>query len=106
LPELKVRDAGREAGFEIAFGGDLSFQELELAIAPESAAWVIEVSCDAETRHLRVSVAPTAAMLVEFANAEPFQLKCKLPTNGPVVGFQARIFQRQHVAWPRPCGRI
>jgi signal transduction histidine kinase len=106
LPTLQVRDARREAGFEIVFGGDLSLQELELAAAAESAAWLIEISCDATARTISMSIVPTKAMLADFANAEAFQIKRKLPADSPVVGFQARIFQRQHVAWPRALAGI
>jgi signal transduction histidine kinase len=101
LPEIKVRDARREAGFEISFAGDLSLQELELAAAPESAHWVIEVACDAETRTLNILVAPTKLGLAETPNAEAFRLRRKLPESSPVVGFQARIFQRYSIAWPK-----
>jgi signal transduction histidine kinase len=101
LPELKVRDARREAGFEIAFAGELSLQELELAATPESASWLIEVACDLESRTLTILVAPTKTGLVETPNAESFRLRRKLPDNIQPVGFQARIFQRQNVAWPK-----
>lgn len=101
LSELRVRDARREAGFEISFAGELSLQELELAATPESASWVIEVSCDAESRWLKILVAPTRTYLAEFSNAESFQLRRRIPAESPIAGFQARIFQRQNVAWPK-----
>jgi signal transduction histidine kinase len=101
LSELRVRDARREAGFEISFAGDLSLQELELAATPESASWVMEISCDEDSRGLKILVAPTKAYLTEFSNAEPFQLRRRIPAESPIAGFQARIFQRQNVAWPK-----
>lgn len=102
LPEVKVRDARRETGFDISFAGDLSLQEVELAATPESAHWIIEVNCDAENRILNILVAPTKAGLVEAPIAEAFRLRRKLPDSDPIVGFQARIFQRQYTAWPKP----
>jgi signal transduction histidine kinase len=101
LSELKVRDARREAGFEIAFAGELSLQELELAATPESANWIIEVSCELESRTLRILVAPTKRMLSEFPTADSFLLKRKLAPSMPIVGFQARIYQRQNTPWPK-----
>jgi signal transduction histidine kinase len=101
LPNLKIRDARREIGFEISFSGDLSLRELELAATPESAHWVIEVNCDADTRALTILVAPTKTGLAETANAEAFRLRRTLGQDQPIVGFQARIFQRQYTAWPK-----
>lgn len=101
LTELKVRDARREKGFEISFAGDLSVQELELAATPESAHWVMELDCNAETRYLTILVAPTKTGIAETPNAESFKLRKKLPNSSIVVGFQARIFQRHYGTWPR-----
>ncbi|EJN10759.1 signal transduction histidine kinase [Bradyrhizobium sp. YR681] len=101
LPEITIRDARKEAGFEIVFAGDLSLHELELAAVPQSANWIIEIDCDADARYLTILVAPTKAGLAETPNAEAFKLKKKLPEAMAIVGFQARIFQKQNSAWPR-----
>ncbi|WP_420135046.1 ATP-binding protein [Rhodopseudomonas sp.] len=101
LSELKIRDARREAGFEISFAGELSLQELELAATPESAHWVIELDCDAGTRVLTILVSPTKTGLAETPNAEPFKLRRKLPAASTIVSFQARIFQRHYGTWPK-----
>lgn len=106
LPKVMVRDARREEGFKIEFGGEFLLREPDIAASVESAAWVIEVNCDAEQRTLQISIAPTKATRRDFANAEAFQLKRKLTDKTPLVGFQARIFQRQHTAWPNALAGI
>jgi hypothetical protein len=100
LPVVTIRDAQREAGFSIEFAGEFLLREPDIAGSAESAAWVIEIDCDAETRVLRLAVMPTKATRKELPDAEAFQLKRKLDSNAPSIGFQARILQRQHTAWP------
>ncbi|MGY3487946.1 signal transduction histidine kinase [Bradyrhizobium sp. USDA 4011] len=99
---VRVRDAQRDAGFQITFGGEFSLREPELASALESAAWIIEVEYESLTRVLRIAVLPT---LVAFndpkvAKPEPFHLKRKL-RDAPSISFQARIFQRNYASWPK-----
>lgn len=100
LPDVAVRDAQREAGFNIEFAGEFALQEPDIASTVESAAWIIEIDCDSETRVLRIAVVPTKAACKEFPGAEPFYLKRKLEATVPPIGFQARILQRQQTAWP------
>jgi signal transduction histidine kinase len=106
LPVIAVRDAQREAGFKIEFAGEFSLREPDIAGSAESAAWVIEIECDADTRMLRLAVMPTKATRRELPKAEGFQLKRKLDANLPSIGFQARILQRQHTAWPNALAGI
>jgi Histidine kinase-, DNA gyrase B-, and HSP90-like ATPase len=73
LPELRMRDARREAGFAITFAGELTLQELELAATPESASWIIEICCDAQSKTLSILVAPTKTGLAETPNAEALE---------------------------------
>lgn len=100
LPVVNVRDAQREAGFSIEFAGEFLQREPDIPGSIESAAWVIEIDCDAEDRMLKLAVLPTKATRKEFPGAEAFQLKRKLDKDAPSLGFQARILQRQHTAWP------
>jgi len=100
LDTIQVRDAKREAGFEIAFAEDFALSEPDIAAVVETASWVIEILYDAPSRTLKLSVMPTTRMREEFANAEPFELKRKLSGDSPNISFQARIFQRQYTAWP------
>jgi signal transduction histidine kinase len=97
---LQIRDAKKEEKFEIVFAGDLQLQEPDIAAALPSATWVMEVSCDSQTRTLQISVLPTRKTRQEFANAEGFQIKRKLSGNAGNASFQARIFQKQHAPWP------
>lgn len=106
IPNVAMRDARREAGFEIEFKGEFSLREPDIAATADSATWVIEVDCDAENRTLGISVAPTKSTRKEFANAESFQIRRKLDAKLPSVGFQARIFQRQNTAWPNALAGI
>lgn len=106
IEDLQVRDARREAGFQISFLEDLSLQELEAAATPDSASWIIEISCDAETRTLSMLVAPTKRGRDEIPTSEAFRVKRKLPSEISVIGFQARIFQRQGAAWPKALGGV
>lgn len=101
LSQLKVRDARREAGFEIIFAGELSLQEIELAATAESAWWAIEVEYAADNRMLSILVAPTKTALAQYPNAEAFRLRRKLGEETPKVSFQARIFQRHNSTWPK-----
>jgi signal transduction histidine kinase len=101
LTNLQIRDAKRDSGFEITFGGEFAPREPDPGSALESASWMIEVDYEAPTRALRIAVIPTKATLIKFSKAESFHLKRKLGADTPSIGFQARIFQRQQVAWPR-----
>jgi signal transduction histidine kinase len=98
---LQIRDAKQDSGFEIVFGGEFAPREPDPGSALESASWMIEVDYEATNRTLRIAVIPTKATLAKFSKAESFHLKRKLGADAPAIGFQARIFQRQQVAWPK-----
>jgi signal transduction histidine kinase len=100
---LQIRDAEKDAGFQITFGGEFAPREPEPASALESATWVIEVEYESLTRTLRIAVLPTIVTLKspKSSGAESFHLKRKLGADAPLISFRARILQKQQSAWPK-----
>lgn len=104
----KVRDVRTgDPGFTIEYSGAFNEMDRLLPAGPESAAWVIEVNCSAQSREVEISVNPTASFRSAFANAQGFTSKGSIPQTDEhgreigLVDFQARIFEREQGAWPR-----
>jgi Histidine kinase-, DNA gyrase B-, and HSP90-like ATPase len=96
----RLRDEGRDSDFEIRFGGELALQESDVAAVAESAYWVIEIDCAADTRKVRVAVEPTSRGRAEYPTAEGFHFDQVMRSDQPLVSFQARILQQEYGAWP------
>ncbi len=100
LEQLSLRDELRSGEFTINFRGELGASDADLLALAQSASWIIEVDCDHTSRRLRIAVAPTRRTRTEYASAENFIVDRVLPSETPIVGFQARILQRQYESWP------
>lgn len=100
LERLQIQDSVDNATFSIEFGGELSLDESELPAPADSADWLVEVDCNKKTRVLSITITPTVRTREKYDGASQFSTSRKVEKSAPIVGFQARIFQKEGV-WPK-----
>ncbi len=99
----KVNDFRSKDGnaFEFRPEGELAPPEAAESADVKSAAWVIEIDCDATKRKVLVSIIPSRQLVQSYPTAKSERFQIRHPQREPNLSFHARILVREGKRWPR-----